>query len=251
MRQPYALLFILLSALGAAFGSVQTVRAEPLPALAGALRAQWVAVGLVNTAGFRDKSSCTGTLIAPDLVLTAAHCVSAVLQRNRTRHFVAGWDRGSFAAHRLSKRIDIHPDYAGEQGDDKVRHDIAVIQLSTPIEVGDVTPHALRKPDSRTVQNLAVLGYHRKRPHVINGRFDCAKQAGSDAERLLLDCEVIAGNSGGPVLARGGDGWMVIGVISARLNATPPRSIAVPIDDWVLSHWRAAMARATPGQSDP
>jgi V8-like Glu-specific endopeptidase len=35
----------------------------------------WDAVGQVNVAGFRTGFECTGTLIAPTLVVTAAHCV--------------------------------------------------------------------------------------------------------------------------------------------------------------------------------
>ena len=38
--------------------------------------APWPAVGQVNIARYRLASWCTGTLIAPDRVMTAAHCVT-------------------------------------------------------------------------------------------------------------------------------------------------------------------------------
>ena len=35
----------------------------------------WDAIGQINISGYRRMSRCTGTLIAPDMVITAAHCV--------------------------------------------------------------------------------------------------------------------------------------------------------------------------------
>ena len=35
----------------------------------------WDAVGQVNIGGFRTSGQCTGTLVAPDRVVTAAHCI--------------------------------------------------------------------------------------------------------------------------------------------------------------------------------
>jgi hypothetical protein len=39
-------------------------------------QAPWAAVGQVNIARYRRMSQCTGTLIAPNRVMTAAHCVT-------------------------------------------------------------------------------------------------------------------------------------------------------------------------------
>jgi hypothetical protein len=38
-------------------------------------RPDWQAVGRVNLSGFKSRSYCSGTLVAPDIVLTAAHCL--------------------------------------------------------------------------------------------------------------------------------------------------------------------------------
>jgi hypothetical protein len=54
----------------------------------------WDAVGQVGIGGFRSSVQCTGTLIAPDLVVTAAHCVVSPATGKpfplRDIHFLAG-----------------------------------------------------------------------------------------------------------------------------------------------------------------
>ena len=69
-----ALLFLLLSALAAPAQTLPVIApaGPPLEAVTGVgTDRQWQAVGRIDTGpGF-----CTGTLIAADLVLTAAHCL--------------------------------------------------------------------------------------------------------------------------------------------------------------------------------
>lgn len=245
MRPPHSIVALLFCALAMAFAASHAAPGDPLPALSLEERQNWKAIGLVNMAGFRDKSSCTGTLVAPDLVLTAAHCVETKNGINRTRHFVAGWDRGTFAAHRVSAQAFVHPEYFDATGSERFKYDIAVLQLNEPIKTTAVMPLSLSDAAALRLGDLALLGYHRKRPNVINGRFDCSTISESSPSILLLECEVISGNSGGPVLAAVGDEWKVVAVIAGRVGGTSPRTLAVPLGDWVMAHWRDAVVRAT------
>jgi hypothetical protein len=50
-----------------------------------------------------------------------------------------------------------------------------------------------------------------------------------------LNCHVISGNSGGPVLQRAVGGWHLVGVVSAKTGvAGPGRAIVARIGRWIL-----------------
>ena len=66
------------------------------------------AIGRVNRQG---GGFCSGTLIAPDKVLTTARCLWDVRLRRWTAtadlHFLAGYHLGKFLAHRKAKAIEL------------------------------------------------------------------------------------------------------------------------------------------------
>mgnify|MGYP000167946767 CR=1 FL=1 len=64
--------------LAAAFLALSTGAAprKELPALPLEDHPAWQAVGRLNTKGYNRRGMCSGALVAPDLVLTAAHCLA-------------------------------------------------------------------------------------------------------------------------------------------------------------------------------
>ena len=78
----------------------------------GVEAAAWEAVGRLNIGG---TGFCTGALIAPDMVLTAAHCLFDKASGARIDHstieFLAGWRNGRASAYRYVRRALVHPDY--------------------------------------------------------------------------------------------------------------------------------------------
>jgi V8-like Glu-specific endopeptidase len=90
---------------------VQALAASRQPGIFGSddrkvidqLSAPWTAVGQVNVTGYRYSRRCTGSLIASNLVITAAHCVMDPWRRKSFPldqiHFVAGVRGSGWLAH--------------------------------------------------------------------------------------------------------------------------------------------------------
>ncbi|WP_165354519.1 serine protease [Tropicimonas sp. IMCC6043] len=184
-------------------------------------QATWNAVGRVNIAGLKRRSMCSGTLVAPDLVLTAAHCLfrpDGHAARPVDVHFVAGWRGGAFAAHRQAAEIIFHPDYAPSLPPlaERVVYDVAFLRLDTPIVAAEATPVPLADLPADPGP-LTIIGYRRDRPHALSRQQGCAIRW-RDAGVLGLDCPVMEGSSGAPVLAAGPDGWRVVALVAARAS---------------------------------
>lgn len=211
------LLILLLS-----FPALALAKQAHMTALPAEDRALFGAVGRVNISGFKARGACSGTLIAPDVVLTAAHCIAPGFASGRV--FVAGWDRGEFIAARKAAREIRHPGYAKE-GQASPANDIGLVFLDTPIT--DVAP---MPTGTATGYELGIVGYHQFVPHLLSGRLDCAR-VDLIPGQMQLGCPVTAGNSGGPVLEWQDGRWVVVGVISAKRPGGT--AIAVPLGTWV------------------
>ena len=181
----------------------------------------WEAVGRLDLAG---KGFCTGTLIAPALVLTAAHCVfdkaTGQLLPPGAVTFHAGLRDGESIAERKALQIVVPPEYIPSQRVtmDNVRRDVALLRLAAPIVSSDADPFILYS-GPLTASEVSVASYGKGRADAISRQRSCQVLSASN-DLMVFDCDVTFGSSGAPVFARSGNRGRIVSVISgmAQVN---------------------------------
>lgn len=177
----------------------------------------WEAVGRLN---FGDRGFCTGALIEPNLVLTAAHCLFDKETGTRMDagkiQFLAGWRNGRAAAYRGVRRAVIHPDYVfgGVDRLDRVAFDLALLELDQPIRLPSITPFetavGLQKGDKVEVVSYAMD--RSEAPSLQEVCFVLGNQPGV----VVLTCSVDFGSSGAPIFVIVDGVPRVASVVSAK-----------------------------------
>lgn len=192
--------------------------------------APYASIGRLNVAGRRF---CTATLLAPDRVVTAAHCLFnprslAPVPLSELR-FVAGFHRGDYVALREIVDAAVLPGFViGARATlDGVSEDLALLVLDREIVDPRITllpPGALR-PDPAT-----IVSYARDRSQAPSIQSPCEVRA-AQAGILALACPVNFGASGAPVLAGDNAAREVVAVVSAigATEAGEEVALAVPL----------------------
>jgi V8-like Glu-specific endopeptidase len=164
-----------------------------------------------------DNSSCTGTVIAPDIALTAAHCV-----KRRPRESWARFGKDGQAAKRRVVSYLGHPEYSGNQ------RDIAVVRFEGGLPEGYSPAPALDGSSGAVPAGTEVIaagygqtsGYDNQAGYLHAASFQIV-QSGSwevfmKGQGTNSTCY---GDSGGPAYVEHEGELLLFGVVSGSYGA--------------------------------
>ncbi|MZR31296.1 trypsin-like serine peptidase [Sneathiella litorea] len=200
----------------------------------------WRTIGRLN----RNGSHCTGILVGPSLVLTAAHCFWDT-RRNKWSvpsafHFVLGYEKGVVKAHSKIESFELSDGRQPVQSTRKPapEADWAIARLEEPLgnKFGFARPADLNLLDlkDRLSKGAVVVqaGYSRDIAHILTADEDCEINNLVQSKSgfvLLHQCDATQGDSGSPLFLKIGQSYTLLGIHVATLTLSNGASEGIAV----------------------
>ena len=203
----------------------------------------WNSIGHVNIDSYSRVIKCSGILVAPNVVMTAAHCVidartHSAFPAHRI-HFLQNVHGSRIARHAKAECLRFPSNYQASSGDAQgsppkrqdslqlLARDVVAIVLSDPLAV-DPMPF-LDAQDVSPGLGLVHASYPADRRYRLMADLQCHLL--SVVRHLwLTDCDTHPASSGGPIFARVGDTLKLAAImIGGSQNRV---TLAVPATEW-------------------
>ena len=223
-------------------------------AVVDADRYPWSAVGkLFNSIG----GACTAVAVAPDKVLTAAHCLYAFrthrfLQADSI-HFLLGYARGDYRVHARVASYAVGPGYDPADETRTAAADWAVLTLAEPLPPA-VRPLALAEAVPAPGTGIEIGGFAQDRGYLMTADVDC-RLLGPSAGTPVLghDCTIAHGDSGAPLLVAARDGTVEAFAVTVGFWSVGGRHVAIaaPVTAGILPTARDQAGDLAPSEGRP
>jgi protease YdgD len=199
----------------------------------------WSVIGVITLEG---GGTCTATLIANDVLITASHCINGDRGTNSAGTFATGFGRpdGMRTARIIDHMID--PNWDNERfsnSDDFDGTDWAMLRIDQPLgaELGHVGVRALVDTAGARGARRASLyqaGYSRDTGDHLSGNIGCEILDVMNDNTMQHNCDTTQGDSGSPFMVEENGQYYVVATDSnyRRVPNAPVINIAARSDGW-------------------
>ncbi len=199
----------------------------------------WSAVGTLTA---EDGGGCTATLIAADVLITAAHCIEGeggTIDARAT--FETAFGRKDMITGAQVTAYYMSPDRARDrsQNEEAAGTDWVLLRIDQPLGdfAGILGVRGLAGHYGEAVPSLTVLqgGYSWDTGANLSGNLRCAFLAVEAANKVIHNCDTTHGDSGSPLLVRDGDAYFIVATDSTfrTVPGEPAVNVAARTDAWI------------------